>query len=305
MLHFIQMVGIPGSGKSSKAEKLAKEHDAVLLASDKIRSELFGDASDQTDNNRVFSEMLKRTKEALESGKSVVYDATNISHKRRRVLLQQLKAHYEIIATAVVMATPINMCIDRQKERKRIVGDDVIIKMAKSFYIPYWYEGWDDIQICYPKDNEQYMKDLYREDLDGMINHTSPMYDFNQHNPHHKLSLGEHMYKCYEICCKRTEDESIREAALLHDIGKVMTQEFEEDGMTAHYLQHHHISAYLSLFERNACESHILRRAVFIQWHMSPYLWKEQKTFDKYHNLFGDAFYENLMMLHECDKEAH
>lgn len=305
MLHFIQMIGIPGSGKSSKAEKLAKEFDAVLLASDKILEELFGDAHNQTDNNMVFSEMFKRTKEALDSEKSVVYDATNINHKRRRALLQQLRAHYEIIATAIVMATPINMCIERQKERTRIVDTDVILEMAKSFYLPYWYEGWDDIQICYPEDDEKYLGDLYREDLCELMNNTSSMYEFNQYSPHHQLSLGSHMYKCYELCCKETNDESIREAALLHDIGKIMTQKFEEDGMVAHYLKHHHISAYLSLFERNASESHILRRAVFIQWHMAPYLWKEQKTFDKYHRIFGDMFYNELMMLHKCDKEAH
>lgn len=305
MVHFIQMIGIPGSGKSNKAKELAKEYDAVLLASDKIRSELFGKASEQADNNIVFSEMLKRTQKALSSGKSVVYDATNINHKRRRALLQQLKAHHEIVATAIVMATPITMCIERQKERDYVVDDDVILRMAKTFYVPYWYEGWDDIQICYPEDDEKHIQYLYRGDLEGMLNHTSPMYDFNQHNPHHKLSLGDHMYKCYEICCGKTKDESIREAALLHDIGKIMTQEFEEDGVTAHYLQHHHISAYLSLFERNMCNSHILRRAVFIQWHMAPHLWKEQKTFDKYRRLFGDAFYDDLMMLHECDKEAH
>lgn len=43
---FIQMIGIPGSGKTEKAKVLAKEHNAVLLSSDAIREEILGDASD-------------------------------------------------------------------------------------------------------------------------------------------------------------------------------------------------------------------------------------------------------------------
>ena len=51
---FIQMIGIPGSGKTEKAKVLAKEHNAILLSSDAIREEILGDASDQTKNNDVF-----------------------------------------------------------------------------------------------------------------------------------------------------------------------------------------------------------------------------------------------------------
>lgn len=86
--YFIQMVGIPGSGKTIKAVELAKEHNAILLSSDAIRAELTGDSSDQTVNDKVFELMFKRTVVALAEGKSVVYDATNINYKRRKGLLQ-------------------------------------------------------------------------------------------------------------------------------------------------------------------------------------------------------------------------
>lgn len=301
---FFQMIGIPGSGKTEKAKQLAKEYNAVLLSSDAIREEILGDASDQTKNNDVFEVMYKRTCEALNSGRSVIYDATNINHRRRRVLLQQLKAHYNIKAIAIVMATPIRMCIDRQAIRDRNVGSDVIWRMVKCFNVPYWYEGWDDIQICYPEDEEKYIHQLYRFDIQQLLDGSSMLYEYDQKNPHHQLSLGEHMHKCYELMCKSTFVESLQEATLLHDLGKFYTQSFDEEGI-AHYYDHHNVSAYLSLFSRHYDKLHLISRAAYIQWHMSPYFWKEEKTHNKYKRLLGDQFYNDLMMLHLCDKEAH
>lgn len=304
-LYFIQMVGIPGSGKTEKAKQLTKEYNAVYLASDEIRAELLGDASDQSKNSDVFEVMYKRTCEALSNGKSVIYDATNINHKRRRVLLQQLKAHYKVYAKAIVMATPIEMCIDRQKNRDRSVGKEVIWKMVNNFYVPYWYEGWDDIDIVYPEDEEKYIHQLYRTDMERLLDKSSLLYEFDQKNPHHDLSLGEHMYQCFEAMLKRMYVPSIREAALLHDLGKFYTQSFGEDG-TAHYYAHHNVSGYLSLFSsRGQNKLHILQRAAYIQWHMAPFFWKEEKTHEKYKRLLGEQFYEDLMVLHECDLEAH
>lgn len=301
---FIQMIGIPGSGKTEKAKVLAKEHNAVLLSSDAIREEILGDASDQTKNNDVFEVMYKRTCEALSNGQSVIYDATNINHKRRRVLLQQLKAHYDVKAVAVVMATPIQICIDRQANRDRQVGKDVIWRMVRGFYMPYWYEGWDDIEICYPEDEKKYIHQLYRSDIYHLLDGTSMLFEYDQKNPHHQLSLGDHMRKCYDLMLRRTNVESLQEAALLHDLGKFYTQSFDEEG-TAHYYDHHNVSAYLSLFSGREDKYHTISRAAYIQWHMAPYFWKEEKTYNKYKRLFGDQFYEDLMILHSCDKEAH
>lgn len=303
-LSFIQMIGIPGSGKTEMANKLAAQYGAAVFSSDKIRKELTGNESDQTVNDKVFKTMFERTCATLNDGVSAIYDATNLSHKRRRVLLEQLSAHYDIRTIAVVMATPIKMCIDRQTQRDRTVPKDVIWRMVKSFYMPYWYEGWDDIHIVYPENDEKYINQLYRSDIAQLLNGTSLYFDFDQKNPHHDFSLGEHMIKCHELTCKTTYVESLREAALIHDIGKFFTQSFDDDGI-AHYYDHHNVSAYLSLFNRNGNELHRISRAAYIQWHMAPYFWKEEKTRNRYKRLLGDQFYDDLLILHECDKEAH
>ena len=98
--------------------------------------------------------------------------------------------------------------------------------------------------------------------------------------------------------------KSLQEAALFHDLGKFYTQSLDEDGI-AHYYNHNNISAYLSLFSRHDSKYHVISRAAYIQWHMAPYFWKEEKTRNKYKRLFGKQFYDDLMKLHTCDKESH
>ena len=48
MSKLIVMVGIPGSGKSYRANTFAKYNDVKILSSDTYRKELFGDENDQT-----------------------------------------------------------------------------------------------------------------------------------------------------------------------------------------------------------------------------------------------------------------
>ena len=51
------MIGLPGSGKDYFINFNKKEND-VVVSSDKLREELFGDVNDQTHNNEIFNEML-------------------------------------------------------------------------------------------------------------------------------------------------------------------------------------------------------------------------------------------------------
>jgi len=54
----IVMVGLPASTKSSYAEKLKLEYDAVVLSSDKLREELLGDINSQ-DKNTILMYSMK------------------------------------------------------------------------------------------------------------------------------------------------------------------------------------------------------------------------------------------------------
>lgn len=83
----------------------------------------------------------------------------------------------------IVMATPFHECEERSKHRERVVPHEVLVRMYKNFWLPYWYEGWDAIELVYPDNFEPYsVSDLFNRD--GGLN------SFEQNNPHHTSQLG-------------------------------------------------------------------------------------------------------------------
>ncbi len=83
-------VGISDSGKSTFIKSLDLSN-GVIISPDDIRREITGSVSDQTKNGEVFSIANKRAVEALNSGKDVVFDATNINSVNRQGLLKYLR----------------------------------------------------------------------------------------------------------------------------------------------------------------------------------------------------------------------
>ena len=112
MAKLIILCGLPGSGKSSYAEQFKAVDDAsctditVIHSSDAIREELFGDAGSQEDNGRVFELMRKRTTEDLKAGKTVIYDATNITRKARKSAIACAHPTHDTVECHVVWAEP-------------------------------------------------------------------------------------------------------------------------------------------------------------------------------------------------------
>lgn len=89
---FIIPVGISGSGKSRWIMSLENQGFEVI-SPDEIRRELTGSISDQSKNREVFPLAYERTVEALNAGKSVIFDATNIKSKERKQMLDYLKGN--------------------------------------------------------------------------------------------------------------------------------------------------------------------------------------------------------------------
>lgn len=150
----VMMVGLPASGKSTIAYNLAMGNDYIVFSSDALREELYLDVNDndQTHNHELFVELHKRIKTALKEGNNVIYDACNLSSKRRVAFLQELK-HIPCRKECIIAATPYEQCLRNNDSRDRHVPDDVIKRMYKSFDTPYYYEGFDYISIEYWKDS--------------------------------------------------------------------------------------------------------------------------------------------------------
>ena len=143
---FFMMVGIAGSGKSTVASKIAASLDGCLvLSSNAIRAELYGDAAIQDDARRVFQVMEERTMEALKAGHSVIYDATNILAWRRQELLAKLPLGVEKICLWVNV--PVEQALRNNQMRERHVPEDVIRHQAEQLEKPMKAEGWDEDPI--------------------------------------------------------------------------------------------------------------------------------------------------------------
>lgn len=299
------VVGLVASGKSTYAERIARETGAIILSSDAIRYELFGDETDQEHNQKVFQELHKRAKEHLSNGKNVIYDATNISSKRRRAFLGELKK-IDCIKVCVIMATPYEQCLENNRNRVRQVPEWAIERMYRKWQTPHWFEGWDNIYIEY-WDNEY---SIYPEDVVGSL------MNFDQQNPHHTLTLGEHLLKTFKLCNVNGLDyadaQNVLNACLIHDCGKPFCQTFKntkgEPSEIAHYYNHEHVSAYESLFNGYLDTKDIVEVSALVTWHMQPYFYEKndnEKLHNKYKRIWGERFYNMVMTLHRADKMAH
>lgn len=300
MTTFIMMIGLPGSGKSYRANGLAKKYNANIHSSDAIREELSGDINNQDINDLVFKTLHNRVKEDLRNGKNCIYDACNISYKRRMAFLQELK-NIPCKKICVLVATPYEECLKNNANRDRVVPEYVIKKMYMSFDPPWDYEGWDDIIIIcddmtYAIPNNFYLRNKH----------------FDQHNTHHTLTLGEH---CAAVCADlNNASQELKLAGMLHDCGKPFCKTFKngkgEITEQAHYYNHEHTGSYDSLFYREDFSNKInpLYIAVLIRWHMQPYFWEKddnEKQHSKYCKLWGEDLYNDIMKLHEADVNAH
>lgn len=316
MAKLIILCGLPGSGKSQYAVNYKAVDDAictdftVIHSSDAIREELFGDAGSQEDNGRVFELMHKRVKEDLKAGKTVIYDATNITRKARRGAIN-LAGDNDTIECHIVWADPVE-CRRRDSLRERKVGYAVIEKMLRRWQSPWIDEGFDEVKLILNQNDFDQVKYVARMTSNMHIPHD---------NPHHTLGVWEHCMQAYENVAqllraenqmsKLTEDV-ILSAAFWHDIGKPWTKGYKTDKETgkvdysiAHYYDHHCVGGYLSygLFLNNLLVPHCMWDVCFISYlitnHMEPF-------FDsKYYRQLDPRLKHYIDLLHEADISAH
>ena len=117
-------VGISGSGKSSWI-KSQTDVNAVVVSPDEIRRELTGNISDQTKNSEVFVIANKRAADALNAGKNVIFDATNIASRNRKGLIEYMKTHVDKGFDAVAKVFDVSPDIAKARIKKSIEsGDD-------------------------------------------------------------------------------------------------------------------------------------------------------------------------------------
>ena len=120
----IVMAGLPGSGKSTFARRLAGATGATVLESDALRQLLFGGPTHQAAESRaLFAAIFEAAGRLLRDGHSVIIDATNLRRSDRR------PAHELVAATGaslVIVRTvaPEPIILERLMHREQMPNRD-------------------------------------------------------------------------------------------------------------------------------------------------------------------------------------
>lgn len=297
----IMMVGLVGSGKSYYATKLSEEINATVFSSDKLREEMLGDVNNQNHQSEIFDELHKRIKDCLKSGKNAIYDATNISSKRRRSFIQELNK-IDCEKHCVIMATPYEQCLANNAARDRNVPEDVIDRMYRNWNTPYWFEGWDTIDVVYWGNSEN---------SNSVWHWLNKHMDYNQDNPHHNMTLGQHCWETISVLADEDPLNGIIRAGLLHDCGKPYVKTYTDAkgnvSDVAHYYCHENVGAYDVLFY-DCGVANPLDVSIIVNLHMKPYVYEKEdnvKLRNKYRKIWGEDLFNAVEKLHEADKNAH
>lgn len=297
MAKLIIPIGLPGSGKSFwTKENLGS--DFTIFSSDDIREEIYGDANNQENPAKVFGIMVERTVDALKNDQNVYYDATNLSKKYRKHLINTVRGTgKEVEIIGFLFLTPHTTCITRQENRERKVPREVIYRMMEQFEPPYYDEGFNDIKIVdfydeyYPELELNYILEI----LDAAI----ACKHENRH--HYDDTIFEHCNKVAQYSNSKWDDGTAAVIARLHDIGKPVVKKYKRDG-NASYYNHQNISAYFSLFFTTHLDVEgrlLIANVIF--YHMKRYSYQDGLKFNSWFKTLPPRIQYYLQILMEAD----
>jgi predicted kinase len=136
-------IGLPGSGKSS----WFKRNNINPLSTDMLRTILFDDATEQRFQDLVFSNLRSMLKARLIARRPLNYvDATNLTPQERSGWIKLAKDFgYEV--QAVYFDVPVEVCLERNQRRERVVDDAILRRMAAKLKAPGFEEGFTKITV--------------------------------------------------------------------------------------------------------------------------------------------------------------
>ena len=286
MVNLVVMVGIQGSGKSTKARELAKTLNAVILSSDEIRK-----TNPSWDNNKVFVYLYDQMNNYLSQHQNVILDATNTTLKSRQAIFNSLRVANVCVA-AHVMNTNEWDCRIRVEQRNQdpnehYVPVEVIDRYLNNFQIPVTSEGFSFVTF---ENNPSF-------EINACLSMIDETIGFDQQNHHHTFDLYNHSARAglsYGDLC----------VGLFHDMGKLFCKTFDDKG-EAHYYNHANYGAYYLLTHLHTIpENKRTEVLVIANYHMCVYDWKSDKTHAKYKKLLG-KWYDKLVKFHDADEGAH
>ena len=319
-INLFMMVGLQGSGKTTYSKMSPPNW---YFSADDYRQE-FPEEDNEHIFGRFFQDLDNLIKDIYLEKKEnlpVILDNTHITIKDRKkvfIHLQKWRGIYPELSftiTAMVMATPFDVCLQRVKKRAELTGknipEEVLYSYRQSFCIPFREEGFNSIIIINgitfaPVTNVKHDKKNYATMMFRMIN-------FNQENPHHKYTLGFHMLASQQLVNQREvnfyDKKIMSVAAIIHDWGKYYTKTYNKDGVGIYY-NHAEVGAYELLTHLEMIPQtgftiqEILRVLAYVNYHMKPFGWDTEKAIRKAGNTFGEVLLHDLIEFNKIDRIA-
>lgn len=171
------LIGQPASGKTTLARALAplltgpSEPPAVILSTDAIRAEVFGDAAVQGPWQEIQKLLHQRLIAAVEQGIPVIVDATHARRAWRLALTQSLLLPRPVEWIGWWLFTPLPTCLAWNARRDRPVPLPVIQEMAAALADPHFgpsrAEGFAAICSVVPTHQDE-LEPVLRVHLQGL-----------------------------------------------------------------------------------------------------------------------------------------
>ena len=149
----ILLVGLPASGKSTYISKMKGKYDIVSndLYVEKIAKKMkitYTEAFDKINRDDTLGNTRKEFDKAINKGKSIIVDNTNMNVKERSYFTKSTSEDYKKIAIIFKISdSELRKRLDKRgKETGKVIPDEVIEKMKAKYEPPTTKEGFDEIK---------------------------------------------------------------------------------------------------------------------------------------------------------------
>jgi predicted kinase len=137
----ILAVGLPGSGKSAYFAR----RGIIPLSSDWLRQILADDPTEQRFQDIIFIALRYLLRLRLKLGRPLSYvDATNLTAEERLPYIH-IAENYGAEIEAVFFDVPLEVCLERNRARHRVVPEDAMQRLAGKLTPPRLEEGFSRI----------------------------------------------------------------------------------------------------------------------------------------------------------------
>lgn len=148
------LCGLPASGKSTYVNRLLDVHPNAVVCSTDNYIEMVAAFKNQN-YDEVFFEMIAEAttvmwnnfENAIAEDKVIIFDQTNLSRKKRRLILNRVPKHYEKIAIWIEIPDHKEWGHRLESRPGKNIPGHILVAMVQNATKPEIQEGFDEIKI--------------------------------------------------------------------------------------------------------------------------------------------------------------